>query len=92
VICRLLTSISRRQTIGMPNINGAARMSRHEFLHSLRSLALMGAAAVVLSAPALRAVATNGGIDASIMNATCMILGVTSMSVGLSRLKRGLNG
>ncbi|MCS4088705.1 hypothetical protein [Rhizobium sp. BK176] len=67
-------------------------MSRNEFLNSLRSLGLMASAAIILSVPALRAVATNGGIDASIMNATCLILGVTAMSVGLSQLKRGLTG
>lgn len=67
-------------------------MSPNEFLHSLRSLGLMASASVVLSVPALRAVATNGVIDASIVNASCMILGVTAMSVGLSQLKRGLNG
>jgi hypothetical protein len=51
----------------------------------------MASAAFVLAVPAIRAVATNGGIDASPLNATCMILGVTAMSVGLS-LKRGLTG
>lgn len=51
----------------------------------------MASAAFVLAVPAIGAVATNGGIDASPLNATCMILGVTAMSVGLS-LKRGLNG
>jgi hypothetical protein len=71
---------------------GATCVSRNEFLHCLRSIGLMASAAIVLSVPAMRAVATNGGIDASIFNATCMILGVTIMSLGLNQLKRGLNG
>ncbi|MBY3432651.1 hypothetical protein HFN89_00490 [Rhizobium laguerreae] len=63
-------------------------MNKTELVQSMRSLGLIAVSAAFLATPALRALATNGEIDASIVNATCMILGVAGMSLGLADLKR----